>query len=218
MESQTMDDVFTDEELIDLVSMEYGRAKAHINESPEDDEIVPTLTVAMAKGDDEGDRRPLFVHMFTHFDEDRYDILEAVGFNLAYEGHIALAAILTVEAWMSQYEEDEARRIAQTGKPPVAPRDDPNRVEVVGVYGLVVDKRSRYLHGKIHRQDGRRTVEDIEPVVEGGEAMWQSRLVGAFWQGHSLGFVARMMGWEPSGGEEGEDDQTKGDQDYRSEV
>ena len=169
------------ETLIDTVSMHYEIAKEHIADDP-DEELIPTLTV-LTDDDLDGERTSIMC-MFADFNENRYDLLTATGLRIGMEGHIALLAVLTTEAWMVRCE----------GEPPdVPPREHPDKVEVAMVMAMTVDNRCRALMGEIHRGDGVASVEDIEPPVEGGEEMFQSNLVRAFWRGYAVGFLTTRL-------------------------
>jgi hypothetical protein len=155
-------------------------------------QTIPCLMVLKLAPDSEEPELDLLV--FEEFGENRYRMLHRVGMKYGFERQPVAAVYLTSEAWLTRTTQAELDAHPENR---VAPSEDPDRIEIVMVFGMALAGHTGSINARIRRDgQGRATLERIE---EEPEAM-ESRLLKRFFMGFA---GAYLLAGDPSTGSGG---------------
>lgn len=129
----------------------------HLIEMPSDS-LTPDLVIITRSP--EGKDQLIMCTLAVPFNEDneKRDVLFGIGKRMYEEKQVAMAIVLSSEAWMSH-------RALDDKSPAVQPRHDPNRKEHIIVVGSGMQGHQRLLiHTPVRRDDNNHIIIDSESV------------------------------------------------------
>lgn len=145
-------------------------------------ELTPTLMIVRINDKDEVTTD---MATFLEFDENRYKMMFNLGGKYGLSREKVIAAYLTSEGWMSRQTEEERNAHPDNR---IQPSEDPDRIEVVFVFGMALDLSADGISATIHRdKDGRFCrLERHQVEMQGIESDLLKAFFGGFAKGYSI--------------------------------
>lgn len=152
----------------------FDAARSQIEDSPAE-QLIPQMLVAIG-GEREDSAWDLEMVMMPDFGENRYSLLQGLGYKYGQEGKPVVAAFLMTEVWASVMTQAEYEGHIENRLPPV---DDPDHKEWLIAFGMTLDLHAAAIRSCINRNEEGHAVLGEPEKVESGVVI-KNNLLNAF--------------------------------------